>query len=371
MRTRIVRPFALGLALFATVMTGAARLHAQVTTATLLGHVHDISEAVLPGAVVVAKQEATGIERQTVTNERGEFVMTALPTGPYSITIEMPGFKTYTQHGLVLMSGQNVQQTFTLEVGGQEQTITVEGSAPLVETAASSQSNSLGTQEVRELPISRRNITNLLGVVPGVTASTSGTVQMNGVAGGGTGVTVDGTDANSNPETRSLSQYGSQNQISVMSLDAIAEVQVIKGVLPAEYGGVAGGQVNLISRSGTNRYAGPARSISTAARSAVRSSRTASSSSRRTKATASGPACHSAARCPRRRRAKRSWPRCRFPRRPSRSTRCPSPPNPSSPHQASSTRASAGIADSARAAGRRITCCSRATSRCRTACARR
>jgi outer membrane receptor protein involved in Fe transport len=258
MRTRTVRPFALGLALLATVVVGVAHLHAQVTTATLLGHVHDTTEAVLPGAVVVARQEATGIERQTVSNERGEFVMTALPTGPYSITIEMPGFKTYTQHGLVLMSGQNVQQTFTLEVGTTEETITVEGSAPLVETAASSQSHSLGTQDVRELPIARRNVTNLLGVVPGVTASSSGTVQMNGVAGGGTGVTVDGTDANSNPETRSLSQYGSQNQISVMSLDAIAEVQVIKGVLPAEYGGVAGGQVNLISRSGTNRYAGSA-----------------------------------------------------------------------------------------------------------------
>ena len=90
--------------------------------------------------------------------------------------------------------------------------------------------------------MSRRDITNLLGLVPGVTTNSGGTVQMNGVAGGGTGLTVDGTEANSNPEARSLSQYGGQNQISVMSIDAIQEVQVIKGVLPAEYGGVAGGQ---------------------------------------------------------------------------------------------------------------------------------
>jgi hypothetical protein len=81
---------------------------------------------------------------------------------------------------------------------------------------------------------------------------------MNGVAAGGTGVTVDGTEANSNPEARSLAQYGGQNQISVMSLDSISEVQIVKGVLPAEYGGVAGGQVNVISRSGTNVFHGSA-----------------------------------------------------------------------------------------------------------------
>ena len=83
-------------------------------------------------------------------------------------------------------------------------------------------------------------------------------VQMNGVAAGGTGVTVDGTEANSNPEARSLSQYGGQNQISVMSLDSISEVQIVKGVLPAEYGGVVGGQINVISRSGTNVFHGSA-----------------------------------------------------------------------------------------------------------------
>ena len=81
---------------------------------------------------------------------------------------------------------------------------------------------------------------------------------MNGVASGGTGITVDGTEANSNPEGRSLTQYGSGNQISILSLDAIAEIQIVKGVLPAEYGGVAGGQINVISRSGTNNFRGSA-----------------------------------------------------------------------------------------------------------------
>ena len=144
------------------------------------------------------------------------------------------------------------------------ETVTVTGDAPLVQTAMSLQADSLGSQEVRELPVNRRNIQGLIGLTAGVVitgtgaAGGSGGVQMNGVASGGTGITVDGTEANSNPEGRSLTQYGSENQISVMSLDSIAEVQIVKGVLPAEYGGVAGGQINVISRSGTNNFHGSA-----------------------------------------------------------------------------------------------------------------
>src|SRR5262245_57327300 len=144
------------------------------------------------------------------------------------------------------------------------ETITVTGESPLIQTAMSLQADSVGSQEVRELPVNRRNIQNLIGLTAGVVitgtgaAGGSGGVQMNGVASGGTGITVDGTEANSNPEGRSLTQYGSENQISVMSLDSIAEIQIVKGVLPAEYGGVAGGQINVISRSGTNAFKGSA-----------------------------------------------------------------------------------------------------------------
>ena len=77
--------------------------------------------------------------------------------------------------------------------------------------------------------MNRRNLTNLLGLAAGVSTSGGGDVQMNGVAGGGTGITVDGTEANSNAEERSMGHYGGQNQISVMSLDSIAEVQSSKG----------------------------------------------------------------------------------------------------------------------------------------------
>jgi Carboxypeptidase regulatory-like domain/TonB-dependent Receptor Plug Domain/TonB dependent receptor len=252
------------LAFTALLLLVSVSAHAQVTTATLVGLVRDNSAAVIPGANVLATHEGTGVARESVTDANGEFVLAALPNGSYSLRIELTGFKTVSQRGIQLGAGQTVRQTFTLEVGAMSETVTVTGEAPLVQTAMSLQADSLGSQEVRELPVNRRNMQNLIGLTAGVVitgtgaAGGSGGVQMNGVASGGTGITVDGTEANSNPEGRSLTQYGSENQISVMSLDSIAEVQIVKGVLPAEYGGVAGGQINVISRSGTNNFNGSA-----------------------------------------------------------------------------------------------------------------
>jgi len=236
-------------------------VRAQVTTATLVGLVRDSSGAVLPGASVVATNEGTGVPREGVTDERGEFVFSALPNGTYSVRVELSGFKTHNSRGMVLASGQTVSQTFVLEVGAIAETVTVAGETPLVETSTATLHDTLTTTELRELPVNRRNVANLLSLTPGVilsggSASGGGLVNMSGVGGGGTGITVDGTEANANPEARSTSHYGGQNQISVMSLDSVQEVDIVKGVLPAEYGGVAGGQVNIISRSGTNAFHG-------------------------------------------------------------------------------------------------------------------
>ena len=229
---------------------------AQVTTSTLIGIVRDTSAAVVPGATVLARHEGTGVARNTISDANGEFVLSALPTGSYLVTIELVGFRSLTSRGLQLGAGQTVRQIFTLELGAMAETVTVAGEAPLVETSTSLQADSIGTQEVRELPVNRRNLVNLMGLTAGVNTSGAGDVQMNGVAGAGTGITVDGTEANSSPLERSLGHYGGNNQISVMSLDAVAEIQIVKGVLPAEYGGVAGGQINVISRSGTNAFHG-------------------------------------------------------------------------------------------------------------------
>lgn len=230
---------------------------AQVTTATLYGIVRDPSGVMVPGASVTLTHEATGAVKQTTTGDTGEFVLTALPLGSYALKIEMPGFKTYLSKGIELGAGQNVRRTFTLELGGVADTVTVESTASLVNTVSPEQRESFARMQVTELPLSRRNITGLLRLSTGVDISDhTRSLRINGVGKHGTGVSVDGTDANSNPEGRGISQYQGVNYIDVMSIEAVQEVEVIRGILPAEYGSVLGGQVNLISRSGTNTWHG-------------------------------------------------------------------------------------------------------------------
>src|SRR5262249_26570629 len=153
-------------------------------------------------------------------------------------------------------ASQNVRQTHALEVGDLTQSVTVESSAPLVNTVSAEQRESLDALKVKELPLSRRNVTNVLRLSSGVDTS-QGSVRINGQGKSGAGVTVDGTDANANPsEGRAMAQYGERNYIDVMSIEAVQEVQLMRGILQAEFGGVISGQVNLISKSGSNQWHG-------------------------------------------------------------------------------------------------------------------
>src|SRR4030095_15051778 len=151
---------------------------------------------------------------------------------------------------------QNVRQTHALEVGGVAEAVPVQGASPLVNTVSAEQRESLSTIQVSELPLSRRNVTNILRLSSGVDVG-NGSVRINGLGKSGAGVTVDGTDANSNPsEGRALEQYGGRNYIDVMSIEAVKEVQIMRGVMAAKLGGVNSGRVNIISKSGTNQWHG-------------------------------------------------------------------------------------------------------------------
>ena len=248
------------LTLAAALAASSAVARAQVTTATLYGVVHDTSRSILPGVSVTVTHQGTNLTRETVTDGRGEFALPGLPAGPYAIKIELSGFKTYTSEGLKLGAGQEVRQTYQLEVGALEETITVTESTPLVQTTSTSQIQTIGA-EVSELPVSRRNLQNVILLGSGVsstdTASGGGRAfRVNGIGDGGSAITVDGSSAQTNPENRGFGNYGGQNQIEILSVEAVAEVQVVKGVLAAEYGGSIGGQVNMITRSGTNQFHG-------------------------------------------------------------------------------------------------------------------
>jgi hypothetical protein len=244
----------------AALLLCSSHARAQVTTATLYGVVHDTSGAILPGVNVVVTHEGTNLTRDTITDERGEFALLALPAGPYGIKLELSGFRTYESRGLKLGAGQTVRQTYALEVGALAETVTVVESAPLVQTSSTAQIQSIGA-EATEIPVSRRNLQNLVVLAPGVVSGERAegggrAFRVNGVGDGGSSVNVDGSNAQAGMENRGMGNHGAHNQIEMMSVEAVAEVQVVRGVLNAEYGGSIGGQVNMITRSGTNQFHG-------------------------------------------------------------------------------------------------------------------
>jgi outer membrane receptor protein involved in Fe transport len=239
------------------LFSGTAR--AQVTTATLYGVVQDSSGAILPGVNVVVIHQGTNLTRETVSDARGEFALPALPVGPYAIKIELAGFKTYESRGLTLSAGQTVRQTYSLEVGNLAETVTVAEAAPLIQTSSTAQVQAIS--EVTEIPVARRNLQNVVMLAPGVSSGDRAegggrAFRVNGVGDGGSSVNVDGSNAQAGMENRGMGNHGAHNQIEMMSVEAVAEVQVVRGVLNAEYGGSIGGQVNMITRSGTNQFHG-------------------------------------------------------------------------------------------------------------------
>ncbi|MDX1979199.1 MAG: TonB-dependent receptor [Bryobacteraceae bacterium] len=229
---------------------------AQVTTATFYGTVSDTTGAVVPSAPVTLIHEETGAALTRNTSQSGEVAFDFLRVGSYTVRVEATGFKRFESKGMELSSGQTVRQTLTLEVGALSETVTVEGLAALVSTASSEQLQTFEGFKVTELPLGRRNVSSVLRLATGVDIGSNRNLRINGVGSSGTGISVDGTDANSYPEQRGMAQYGARNYIDVMSIDAVQEVQLVRGILPAEYGGVLGGQVNVIAKSGSNQWHG-------------------------------------------------------------------------------------------------------------------
>ncbi len=238
-------------ALLTTAVVGVA----QVTTATVAGTVTDPSGAAIPGATVTITQEGTQAVTTKATNEAGDFQFDFVRTGTYTLAIEGEGFKRHQVNGLQLTSGQSIRNTYILEIGQVTETLVVEGVAVQLNTVSSEQAEALNGDSVQELPLARRNFAAVLGIGAGVNRS-DGAVRLNGVGRYGTGYSVDGTDANANPEGRSSATFQVANYIDVLSVESVAEVNTVKGVLPAEYGAVLGGQINVMTKSGTNEFHG-------------------------------------------------------------------------------------------------------------------
>jgi hypothetical protein len=235
---------------------------AQRTTATFAGIVTDPSKAVLPGAEVKLINEGTNAVTEKLTGETGEFVFDYVPVGTYTLKIEMPGFKTYESKSIPLGAAQSLRRTYSLSVGEITESVMVTGEAPLVNTLSPEQRVGMESLEVKTMPMINRDITSLLNVGTGLTtrAESEGNAgskfRLNGLGSTAMAVTANGTDANGNPGSPTISGYYGYTKINVMSSEAVGEMQVVKGVTPAEYGMAMGGQMSVITKSGTNEWHG-------------------------------------------------------------------------------------------------------------------
>jgi len=236
---------------------------AQTNTATLTGVVLDRSQAVVSRAEVQISSHETGVVKKTVVNEIGQFNFNFLPPGTYDLTAAAPEFQTLDRKDLSLVAGQVLRLDLELTVGSIQESVNVSGEAPLVNLATSDQLRTITYREVDRLPQPKLDwtvLTNLSTGISAISASVSpgatGSIAMNGMSPEAMSFTVDGTNASSDPEEPAFGFYQQPNVINTVNTDAIGEVSLVKGILPASVGGTTSGNVNIITKSGTNQFHG-------------------------------------------------------------------------------------------------------------------
>jgi len=227
----------------------------QSVKATLYGTVIDANGAVIPGATTRLANQGTGASFESTADGSGGFAYTALPDGVYTLTIESPGFKQYRQAGLTLSAGAVVRQNFSLTIGEVTETVEVTSDAPLVNAVNAEQRTNISDTQVQELPLPRRDWTNLVGLGAGMQSS-GGSVRMNGLPGSAMRLTVDGTDATQDTEAPSFTMSGNFNIIKGVSMEAVKEVNIAKGIASAEIANTMSGNVNITTKGGTNELHG-------------------------------------------------------------------------------------------------------------------
>ena len=244
------------VAMLPLLLSGVA--FAQLSTAQLDGRVSDESAGVLPGATVTVTQTDTGLTRTVVTNADGTYVIPALPTGPYEVMAELPGFTTYVQTGLVLQVGDTATINMVLPLGGLQETVTVEAASPLVDVRSAGISEVVENERILELPLEGRQVTDLIILAGG---AVEGGVNSNRSVNGSARVSVGG--GLSYGVTYSLDGALHLNFQDNLGLplpfpDALQEFSVSSGGLSAQNGVHSAGAVNAVTKSGSNRFSGGA-----------------------------------------------------------------------------------------------------------------
>ena len=262
---RRVPPLAFLLVSFTIVV------HAQSTNASLTGRVIDPAKALITDAKVAAISNTTNVRYETMTNGSGEYYLANLPPGLYRIEIEMPGFKKLIKPDVILHVQDALEIDFEMTVGSVSDSITVEAGAPLVNTETATVSTIVDRTFVENLPLNGRSFQTLILLTPGVVANATsldnqGQFSVNGQRADANYFTVDGASANfgvigfttlvqtAGGALPALSASGGTN--SLVSVDAMQEFRVQTSSFAPEFGRTPGGQVSIVTRSGTNAFHG-------------------------------------------------------------------------------------------------------------------
>src|SRR5580698_181416 len=249
----------------------ASSVMAQVSTASVNGVVRDPKGAVIPGATITLTSVETTVQHPTVSNGAGEYVLLNITPGRYVLSASASGFNPQKTVEFVLAVAQTATFDFALTVGTETLVVTVDATATQLDVSGASLGTVIETKQVNELPLDGRNFTALLALTPGVVPIMTG--QSNGMSGsGGFGAAVaigsDYSFPSINGQTNrsdfflldGLYNYSAIESTYAVSpiIDAIQEFKVVSHTDSAEFGGVLGGVVNVVTKSGTNQFHGSA-----------------------------------------------------------------------------------------------------------------
>ena len=246
-------------------------LRAQSTHASLAGRVTDPSNALIVDAKVTAISTGKNVAYETRTNGSGEYHLTNLPPTTYRVEVEKPGFKKSIKPDVVLHVQDVIRVDFELTVGDVSEIVSVEGSASLANTESAAVSTVINRTFVENLPLNGRTFQTLISLTPGVVITATrfddqGQFSVNGQRADANYFTVDGVSANfgvtgilqmvqsASGALPALSASGGTN--SLVSVDAMQEFRLQTSSFAPEFGRTPGGQVSIVTRSGTNGFHG-------------------------------------------------------------------------------------------------------------------
>lgn len=252
----VLRP----LTQLALLLLLAACVHGQ-GFGTIVGTITDTSGSVVPNAQIQVLDEGTSVSRDTVTNEQGYFVVPALRPSTYTVIIKAPGFAPNTRKGIILQVDQSLTVNETVSVQQATESVDVSASSIQVNTTTATSSEVVDQRRVTDLPLNGRNAASLLTIAAGAIPAPANDVDQGNSKTFPTTVTVSTNGSRQNQVSFRLDGatntdiYTNVNQPFPFP-DALQEFSVQTANYPAKYGGLAGGVVNVVTKSGSNEFHG-------------------------------------------------------------------------------------------------------------------